>query len=148
MPEKQRNKKVFVFLGYGFGADSWQKRFARHEIPGLNEKLPYGYYHAAGDGWDVEYSQDRNEGPATRLLRRTLGRVLGFDLIHAWRNRNQLQSADVVWTHTEREHLAVLLLSRLQRVKRPPKLIAQCVWLFESMVFFFAYSTLVLSSTP
>jgi glycosyltransferase involved in cell wall biosynthesis len=131
MIEKQRNKKVFVFLGYGFGADSWQKRFARHEIPGLNEKLPYGYYHAAGDGWEVEYSQDRNEGPATRLLRRTLGRVLGFDLIHAWRNRSQLQSADVVWTHTEREHLAVLLLSRLQRVKRPPKLIAQCVWLFD-----------------
>src|SRR5712671_1806308 len=82
MIEKQRNKKVFVFLGYGFGADSWQKRFARHEIPGLNEKLPYGYYHAAGDGWEVEYSQDRNEGLATRLLEQVHRAVLqrGLDL--------------------------------------------------------------------
>jgi glycosyltransferase involved in cell wall biosynthesis len=131
MTEKQSNKKVFVFLGYGFGADSWQQRFVKHQIPGLNERLPYGYYHAAGDGWVIEYSQDRKESPVTRLLRRTVGRVLGFDLIHALRNRKQLQSADVVWTHTEREHLAVLFLNRLQRVKDPPKLIAQCVWLFD-----------------
>jgi glycosyltransferase involved in cell wall biosynthesis len=56
--------------------------------------------------------------------------LLGFDLVHAWRNRENLRSADVVWTHTEREHLAAALLFLAAR--RPaPKLIAQCVWLFD-----------------
>jgi len=131
MTEKQSNQKVFVFLPYGFGGDRWQERFLKHEIPGLNEKLPYGYYHADGDGWKIEYSQDRNESPVTRFLRRAFRRVLYFDLVHAWRNRRQLQSADFVWTHTEREHLAVLFLYRFLRTKEPPRLIAQCVWLFD-----------------
>jgi glycosyltransferase involved in cell wall biosynthesis len=129
--EKQISSKVFVFLGVGFGADRWQSRFAKHEIPGLNEHLPYGYFHAAGDGWEIEYSQDRDESAAIRFVRRALGRVLGFDLVHAWRNREQLQSADFVWTHTEREHLAVLFLYWFLRVGTRPLLVAQCVWLFD-----------------
>jgi glycosyltransferase involved in cell wall biosynthesis len=130
-PTGQIAVKVFVFLGYGFGADSWKKRFAKHQIPGLNERLPYGYFHAGGDGWDIQYSQDRDEGLFARFMRRTLGHCLGFDLVHAWSNRAQLRTAEVVWTHTEREHLAALLLYRLLRVKKPPKLIAQCIWLFD-----------------
>jgi glycosyltransferase involved in cell wall biosynthesis len=131
MTEKQSNKKVFVFLGYGFGADSWQQRFLKHQIPGLNEKLPYGYYHAAGDGWEVEYSQDAEENGFRRLWRRFLGRLLGFDLIHAWRNRRQFQASDVVWTHTERESLALLLLLNVLRSKRRPRIVAQCMWLAD-----------------
>jgi hypothetical protein len=30
-----------------------------------------------------------------------LRRIVGFDLIHAWRNRKGLFAADIVWTHTE-----------------------------------------------
>ena len=131
MLKHHNGKKVFVFLGYGFGADSWKRRFANQAIPGLNEQLPYGYYHAAGDGWQIEYSQDRDEHAITRLFRRTLGRVLGFDLLHAWRHRKLLQAADFVWTHTEREHLGVLVIYRLLKVRDRPKLIAQCVWLFD-----------------
>jgi glycosyltransferase involved in cell wall biosynthesis len=42
-----------------------------------------------------------------------------------------LRSADVIWTHTEREHLAAAVILSLSR--RPaPKLIAQCVWLFDN----------------
>jgi len=129
--KKPETTGVFVFLGYGFGARAWQRRFIEKEIPGLNEKLPYGYYHAAGGGWEIVYSEDQEEQPLIRLIRRGCARMLGCDLIHAWRNRHKLMTADLVWTHTEREHLAALLMYRLKRTKRPPKLIAQCIWLFD-----------------
>ena len=129
--KETRTVKVFVLLGYGFGADSWQRRFSEHRIPGLNERLPYGYHHACGEGWEIEYSQDREESHVVKLIRRISGRIFGFDFIHVWRNRSGLRSADVVWTHTEREHLAVLLLYRMSLQQKRPKLIAQCVWLFD-----------------
>src|SRR6516162_1101962 len=97
--------KVFVLLGYDFGANSWARRYAEGLIPGLNDCFAYGYYRASGDGWSVEYSQDRDEGRLTRLGRLALRKLLGFDLIHVCRNRRGIFEADVVWTHTEIEHL-------------------------------------------
>jgi glycosyltransferase involved in cell wall biosynthesis len=123
--------KVFVLLGRGFGVDTWRKRYEQGLIPGINEPLPYGYFRAGRNGVDIEYSQDVDEGLLTEFLRRALCRALGFDLIHAWRTRAQLLSADVVWTHTEREHLAALLLLRMLRVPNRPRIIAQSVWLFD-----------------
>ena len=120
---------VFVLLGHGFGLKQWRERHPRGEIAGLNEPFPYGYYHAAGEGWSVVYSEDGEEYGATRFLRRGLTRLLGFDLIHAWRNREQLFATDVVWAHTEREHLAALLLRWLRKQRRNPKIIAECMWL-------------------
>ena len=97
----------------------------------MNKYFPYGYHHAQRDGWSVICSQDTAESILIKLLRRGLAHTLGFDLIHAWRNRAELRSADVIWTHTEREHLAAALILSLSR--RPaPKLIAQCVWLFDN----------------
>jgi glycosyltransferase involved in cell wall biosynthesis len=118
--------RVFVFLGHGFGA-SW----SRGELPGLNEEQPYGYHHAAESGCDVTYSRDAPENRLTRLFRLGARRLIGFDLLHAWRNRRNLFDTDVVWTHTELEHLAVLMLWRTVPRKRRPKLIAQCIWLFD-----------------
>lgn len=43
-----------------------------------------------------------------RLLSR-----LGFDLVHAWRDRRALNDADAIWAHTEREHI-------LRRRAAPP----------------------------
>jgi glycosyltransferase involved in cell wall biosynthesis len=57
--------------------------------------------------------------------------LLGFDLIHAWRNRSGIFNADVVWTHTESQHLAILLLLALRPQRRRPKIIAQSIWLFD-----------------
>jgi glycosyltransferase involved in cell wall biosynthesis len=97
----------------------------------MNTYFPYGYHHAQRDGWSVACSHDAAESGLIELLRRGLAHTLGFDLIHAWRNRAELRSADVIWTHTEREHLAAALILSLSR--RPaPKLIAQCVWLFDN----------------
>jgi glycosyltransferase involved in cell wall biosynthesis len=123
---------VFVLLGYDFGANSWARRYAEGIIPGLNDCLAYGYHRAAGDGWSVEYSQDRDEGQLVRLGRVALRKLLGFDLIHVCRNRRGLFEADVVWTHTELENLGALALFRLLgRRRRRPKLVANCVWLFD-----------------
>ncbi|MGH7931560.1 MAG: glycosyl transferase [Candidatus Binataceae bacterium] len=126
-----RTIKVFVHLGHGFGGRTWADRHALGLIPGLNDRLAYGYYHAAGNGWSVEYSQDARETHVRRLCRLALRRVLGFDLIHAWRNRRRLFAADIVWTHTELENLAVLLLFRARSRRSRPKIIANCVWLFD-----------------
>ena len=122
---------VFVFLGHGFGANTWERRFSLGLIPGINERLAYGYYRAACEGWSVEYSRDQDEARYIKLLRLMLRKTLGFDLVHAWRNKQQLLSADVVWTHTELEGLAALVIFRTFGRGQRPKLLANCVWLFD-----------------
>jgi glycosyltransferase involved in cell wall biosynthesis len=57
--------------------------------------------------------------------------LFGFDFVHAWRNRRGIGRAEIVWTHTESQYLAVLLLFQARRRARRPKLIAQSVWLFD-----------------
>jgi glycosyltransferase involved in cell wall biosynthesis len=128
---QEREIHVFVHLAHGFGARRWTKRWAKGDIPGLNEKLPYGYYRAANKTCTVKYSEDADENQLLELLRLSMRRLLGFDLLHAWRNRKALFEADVVWTHTELEHLAVLALWQCLRRECRPKLIAQSVWLFD-----------------
>jgi glycosyltransferase involved in cell wall biosynthesis len=116
---------VFVFLAHSFGA-SW----ARGELPGINEAMPYGYHHAHHEGCVVTYSEDAPEGRFVSLARKILRRWLGLDLLHAWRNRRSLRDADVVWTHTELESLAALALLRALPSVSRPRVIAQSVWLF------------------
>ena len=126
-----RRIKVFVHLVHGFGARRWSEAWAKGEMPGILDKLPYGYYHAADDQYEILYSEDANESRVTRFLRLALRRALGFDLLHAWRNRIGLHEADIVWTHTELEHLGVLLLWCLTNPASRPRLIAQSVWLYD-----------------
>jgi glycosyltransferase involved in cell wall biosynthesis len=123
--------RVFVFLGEGFGAARWQKAVDAGGLPGICDRLPYGYFHAANESWSITYSEDREESALLRSFRRGIRKVLGFDVIHAWYNREQLADSDVVWTHTEREYLAALCLWWLRPPKTKPKLIAQSVWLFD-----------------
>jgi glycosyltransferase involved in cell wall biosynthesis len=67
-----------------------------------------------------------------RLARRALKALLGFDAIHTWRNRAEIMRSDVIWTHTEHEHLAVALVLLMQgRRAAPPLLLAQSVWLLD-----------------
>jgi glycosyltransferase involved in cell wall biosynthesis len=123
--------RVFVHLAYGFGARDWLQRWQRSEIIGINDRLPYGYFWAEEDGCTVEYSEDRSENFFGRMLRLSLRLVLGFDLVHAWHNRRGIANAEIVWTHTESQHLAVLLLLLLRPLSRRPKVIAQSIWLFD-----------------
>lgn len=128
---RARRVKVFVHLVHGFGRTQWSEAWVKGEMPGILDKLPYGYYHAADDQFEIQYSEDVNESRLKRFLRLALRRLLGFDLLHAWRNRINLNEADIVWTHTELEHLGVLTLWRLTNPAPRPRLIAQSVWLYD-----------------
>jgi glycosyltransferase involved in cell wall biosynthesis len=126
-----RPMRVFVHLARGFGAAQWQAKWERGEIIGLNDRLPYGYFWAQEEGCTIEYSEDQHENWVGRALRLGVRLLLGFDFIHAWRNRRGIGNAEIVWTHTESQHLAVLLLLRGRERSRRPKIIAQSVWLFD-----------------
>ena len=123
--------RVVVHLAHGFGAQRWEQRLRSGEVVGLTDRLPYGYFWAREDGCAVIYSEDKDETPPKRLLRMGVRWILGFDFIHAWRNRHGIFNADVVWTHTESQHLAILLLLLTDPKRRRPKVIAQSVWLFD-----------------
>lgn len=126
--------KVHVHLAYGFGEDRWGRRFDSGELIGVNERDPYGYRHAMPMVEAMTKSVDHPEGRLGRLVRLGLRAVLGFDVLHAWRNRRAMRAADVVWTHTESQHLAVSQVFALQRLTpaERPKLLAQSVWLMDS----------------
>ncbi|WP_414439882.1 glycosyltransferase [Burkholderia sp. 22PA0106] len=92
----------------------------------------YGYHHAASDEFAMSYSRDGRESRPVSLARRALKAALGFDAIHAWRNREALLAADVIWTHTEQEHLAAALILKLAGERGThPRLLAQSVWLLD-----------------
>jgi glycosyltransferase involved in cell wall biosynthesis len=116
--------KVHVHLFYG--ADP---RFYR---PGENIGCLYGYHHAESDEFQLSYSQDAKESKPVRLVRRALKTLLGFDMIHTLRNRDEMLRSDVIWTHTEQEWLsAALMLLMNGKRDTQPLLLAQSVWLID-----------------
>jgi glycosyltransferase involved in cell wall biosynthesis len=124
---------VFVHLPFHFGVRIWQKSLKTGKLIGINDRLPYGYYRATEDGCDVVYSDNKVEKPLERSFRLRIKSIAGVDIVHAWRNRKGIYASDIVWTHTELEYIAVLLLFRILFWKPWPKLIAQSVWLFDQL---------------
>ena len=123
--DQPRRTKVFVLLRHGLDPEQWRKRRAE----GLAwDDTPYGY-DLAEEFFDLEWSRDAAESRSARRRRERLQRWLGFDWIHVWRNRRGILNADVVWTHTEREHLAVAVLRILRRGRF--RVLAQTVWLWD-----------------
>lgn len=123
--------KVHVHLFYG--ADP------RHYRLGENIGCLYGYHHAESPELVLSYSRDAKEGKLTRLIRRAMKSVLGFDFVHTWRNREAILESDVIWTHTEHEYLSAALLLLLKgRERGAPVLLAQSVWLLDKWPHFSA----------
>lgn len=114
-------------LGYGLDSDDYRKRYSQGSTW---DETPYGYHLASGF-FDMTWSQDKPETAASNIVRRAIKHILGFDIIHVWRNRKELFSADIVWTHTEKEHLGVGLLKLLYPRRARFKTIAQSVWLWD-----------------
>ncbi|NIE54953.1 MULTISPECIES: glycosyltransferase family 4 protein [unclassified Burkholderia] len=115
---------VHVHLFYGADPRTYRK--------GENIGCLYGYHHAESDEFRLTYSQDGGENRVASLARRALKTALGFDVVHAWRNRAALLNTDVIWTHTEQEHLAAALILKLAGAQgKRPLLLAQSVWLFD-----------------
>ncbi|ODT11911.1 MAG: hypothetical protein ABS61_01720 [Microbacterium sp. SCN 70-18] len=116
-----------VIVRYGLNATAWR---ARHERGEVADATPYGY-HFAEPGLSLEWSVDRPEGRISHSWRMFVRRVLGFDFVHVWRNRAIIARSDVVWTHTEREHLAVGALKVLFPRRYTARTVAQSVWLWD-----------------
>lgn len=119
---------VVVVLGADQDAAEWRQRHARGET--LDE-TPYGYDRAE-PVVRLSWTRSRPESVRARRWRRSVAGRLGFDIVHVWRNRRLIRSADVVWTHTEREHLAVALLQLLVRKGTRVPVLAQSVWLWDA----------------
>lgn len=122
--------RVFVLLGYAFDQDQARALHARGETP---EPSFYGFHHAQGMVQQLQHSTGLGRNRFWRAWRVLAIRLLGFDLMQAWRNRHGILAADVVWTMSEREGLAVAALLRLLRPVRRPQLICQCIWLFDEL---------------
>ena len=116
--------RVSILLGYDQDPDHWRRRYVAGET--LDE-TPYGY-ELASEWCDLTWARSHEESPLVGRFRRRIAARLGFDIVHAWRNRRMLRDSDVVWTHTEREHLAVAALP----FRRRPRIVAQSVWLWDS----------------
>ncbi|WP_185275920.1 glycosyltransferase [Leifsonia shinshuensis] len=129
MSDRHPRPRVTVHLDQGQSLDAWTARF---DDGRAWERTPYSYGEASA-AVRLRFSADARETRWGRLARKAFARVLGFDLIHAWRNRDGILDCDVVWTHTEREHLAVALLLKIARLRRRPHplLLAQSVWLYD-----------------
>ncbi|WP_297083023.1 glycosyltransferase [uncultured Demequina sp.] len=119
--------RVAVIVRYGLNPDAWRERHAAGEVV---DATPYGYDLADGDV-SLEWSRDHAEAAPARWMRHGVRRALGFDFVHVWRNRDVIRRADAVWTHTEREHLAVALLSSIRRRRYAALSVAQTVWMWD-----------------
>ncbi|RZK35600.1 MAG: glycosyltransferase [Hymenobacter sp.] len=121
---------VFVHLAANKDAAAWRKAWMSGTLVGINDETPYGYGRAKGMGCVVKFSESHCEGFLVKIIRLGLRVITGFDVIHAFRQRDNLTKADVIWTHTEAQFLAVAAILCIS--KRKPKLIGQSVWLFDS----------------
>ncbi|MCS5735592.1 glycosyltransferase [Herbiconiux daphne] len=122
-----QQRKVGVILGFGFSPETWRLRYAKGEVA---DETPYAY-HLAEEWFALEWSTDRVEGHLSRWWRMSVKRFVGFDFVHVWRNRHVIKRVDAVWTHTEREHLAVALIKALAPRRYRAVSIAQSVWLWD-----------------
>jgi glycosyltransferase involved in cell wall biosynthesis len=116
--------RIHVHLAAVLDVSEWRRQYQNGLVPDVT---PYGFHHAESMGCQVTHSECRRRS----LTQRVLNKLLGFDILHAWRNRAKIAAADIVWTMTENEYLAVLGLRYLAPGMARPKLIAQSVWLFD-----------------
>lgn len=125
----ERPISVFVHLAYDKDAQAWRQAWRAGTLVGVNDETPYGYGRAEGMGCRLAFSTSAPEGAAARLVRLGVRVLTGFDYLHARRQGRALAEADVVWTHTESQFLAVAAV--LARRPRGPKILGQSVWLFD-----------------
>lgn len=120
---------VFVLYSRNLDVAAWEEQYEKGLVP---DRTPYGYHHAQAHGCKITYSRPTRSRGVLWILDGFLRWVLKFDLVHAWRNRREIfdRDVDVIWTHTEREYLALGLVKALTGKSSAP-IIAQSVWIFD-----------------
>ncbi len=121
--------RVFVHLAANKDAGEWRRAWQSGELVGVNDETPYGYGRAEQMGCALAFSESAGRGLLKAGLRLALRVVLGFDFLHAWNQRRAIARADIVWTHTESQALAVAAVLLLTGAKT--KLLGQVVWLID-----------------
>lgn len=114
---------AYVHLFRGADPKGCPDRYARGLAP---DEMPYGFHLAAQHGVDVTFSEDYPRTP----LQLALHALLGFDFMHAIRNRRAIAAADAIWTMTEGEAFAVAALMDLHLVP-PTPIVANAIWLVD-----------------
>lgn len=121
--------RLYVHLAPTLDVPAYRRRWASGVEP---EATPYGFHLAAELGWSVRFSRART--PRRRPWKRVLGWVDrlsgGVDLWHAWRNRASIRGADIVWTLTEQEALALAALTRVGLLPRKTVIVGT-VWMLH-----------------
>jgi len=120
---------VFIHLARNKDAEEWRAAKRGGKLIGFNDDTPYGYGRAEQMGCRVAFSRSEREGIAGKLVRFAVRAVMGFDLVHALRQRRALSQAEIVWTHTESQYLAVAAVLLATGAKT--KLLGQTVWLID-----------------
>ncbi len=110
-------------------ASVWAEEYRCGTLVGRNDPTPYGYGRANSMGCQVSFARSGRETPLAKASRLGVRVILGFDLIHARRNRNAMLASDVVWTHTESQFLSVAAV--LGKAPGRPKILGQAVWLMD-----------------
>jgi glycosyltransferase involved in cell wall biosynthesis len=122
--------RIFVLLSPTRNASDWETSYRDGTLPDWS---PYGYGHAEERGYTIAYSRTFNESLIVRAIDAAARLLLGFKIVHVIRNWRACADPAVaaIWTHTEREHLPLLMLSWCLRRPLAP-VIAQSVWLLDA----------------
>ena len=121
--------RIFVHLARDKDVVNWQEQRRAGTLVGVNDETPYGYGRAERMGCEVSFSRSCKENFAVKFFRLVIRVLTGFDFLHVRRQGKLIKKADVVWTHTESQFLAVAALTYWWN--KPPKIIGQSVWLFD-----------------
>lgn len=119
---QRRRFRAFVHLPRHLNADEYRARFEQGLEP---EETPYGFHLAEKFDVDVVFS-DKPSLPLSTFYRIVM-RLIGFDPVNAWRNREAMRSADVIWTMLEADIAGAAALMALGIVPEKP-IIGSTVW--------------------
>lgn len=124
--------KVFAHLAHGQDVVAWEKMWSDGVLVGINDPTPYGYGRASKMGCEVSFSEAAKGSKLYAFIRLVLRVLLGFDYIQARHNAKRALEADIIWTHTESQYLAMALVFALRGKDKPrPLLLAQSVWFYD-----------------
>lgn len=122
--------RIHIHLTFGLSPKATAKAFEEGNTP---DRVAYGFHHAEAFFKDVTYSSDMNEFWLLSKFRSALNKILKFDIVHAFRNREKILNSDVVWTMRETEYIAVILILNIFQRRRVTKTICQNIWMFDDI---------------
>jgi glycosyltransferase involved in cell wall biosynthesis len=117
-------RKLTPLLAADMDLDAYSAAYDQGLAP---DRYPYGM-ETLPEGWTLRPLPPRRFGRVTGFLRRAVRRLLVADVVGAWRRRDGIVTADVLYAHSEADYLGAAVVLRLCRARRP-LLVGQTIWL-------------------